>query len=143
MIPGGDIYGVSTTGAEALALDGKGDFYVVTSRQAVGGGYLDTLGRVGVNRIALPSSVMGVATGLQTPEAVSSVVNAADSAEVMVNDGDCSTASVNLAFSEDGSASTEFGGTAGGCADSNFFAGQSVFPVTLSFTPGATTQSPG
>jgi sugar lactone lactonase YvrE len=134
-IVGGDIYGVSTTGAKALAVSGQGDLYVVGSKQAVSGGYLDTLGRVSVNRIALPASPMGVTTALQTPQAVTSVVNAVNSAEVMVNDGDCSTARVSLAYSEEGSAATEFKGTVGACADLSFFPGQSVFPVELSFTP--------
>ncbi|MGC2163279.1 MAG: hypothetical protein WA634_15330, partial [Silvibacterium sp.] len=80
-----EIYGVSTQGSKVLALDAKGNIYAVSSVQQAGtSNYVDTLGRVSVNNLALPASPVGTAA-------------TATNATVMVNDADCTTAAVTIA----------------------------------------------
>ncbi|MGB7190791.1 MAG: NHL repeat-containing protein [Acidobacteriaceae bacterium] len=140
-VPQADIYGVWTyqgwtNGARALALDGKGNLYVVTSLAPVTGTTnIDTLGRVSLNSLPFPASPVGTGTNLTTPQSVTSAVHAADSTVVMVNDADCSTASVGFAVKQDGKPSSEFSGGAGTCVNSSFLGGQSELPLTLTFTP--------
>lgn len=140
-VPVADIYGVWTyqgwtNGARALALDGKGNLYVVASlAPATGTSNIDTLARISLNSLPFPASPVGIGTNLTTPPSVTSAVVAADSTVVMVNDANCSTASVGVAVKQEGKPSSEFAGGAGACVDSSFFGGQSEIPLTLTFTP--------
>lgn len=138
-----EIYGIWTyqnwtNGSRALALDGKGNLYSVTSLAAASGtGSLDTLGRVSVNNVPFPASPVGTQGSMTVPAAVSSAVNATDTTVAMVNDANCSTlaAGLGIAVTENGKASSEFAGAPGACVDSPFFVGESSFPITLTFTP--------
>ena len=138
-IPPADIYGVWTygawqTGARALALDGKGNLYVVSLLEG-NLGSMDTVGLVSLNSVPFPSSPIATAVSPMPPPAVLNAVNAADSTVVMVNDADCSTASLSFAVTEDGQPSTEFAAKPGTCANSTLFPGQSSFEAMLTFTP--------
>lgn len=140
-VPTEDIYGVWTyglweTGARALTLDGKGNLYVVSLLDGGSNGSIDTVGFVSLNSVPFPASPIAKAVSPTVPSAVlNNLPNAMDSTVVMVNDADCSTASVSLAVAENGQASTEFAGKPGTCTDSPFFVGQSSFGATLTFTP--------
>lgn len=139
-VPQSDIYGVWTyqawtNGAKALALDGKGNLYVVSSFPPASGGAVDMVGRVSLNSLPFPASPVGTGVQLTTPVLVTNAASAVNAAMVMVNDAPCASASVGVAVTEGGTATSEFAGGPGTCADSTFFWGQSSFPLTLTFTP--------
>jgi sugar lactone lactonase YvrE len=120
-VPDQDLYGVSTTGTRVLALDAKGNLYVVEGlpNGAPASDTIDTLGRVSVNNL------MATATPVGTPATATNV-------SVMVNDGNCAS-SPAVTFAP----STEFtGAITGACVDSPMFYGtESSFAATLTFTP--------
>lgn len=141
-VPQADLYGVWTypgwiNGAKALSLGEKGNLYVVTSFPPASGSARDTLGRVSLNSLPFGASPVGTGTGLTTPASITSVMNVVNSAMVMVNDADCSSVSVGVVVTENGSSTSEFAGgpAPANCANSTFFGGQSSLPLTLTFTP--------
>jgi sugar lactone lactonase YvrE len=114
-----NVYGVSTQGGKALALDSRGNVYVVAYN-----GSSDAVGKALINNIAIPASTVGNA--------------ATANVTVMVNDGGCSNNPVlNFSAQENGVAlngtSGEFIGAATGtCAGQS---GGSDFAATITFTP--------
>lgn len=131
------MYGVSTTGLKVLALDSKGNAYGVSGLQATNSGSsADTLARISINNLPFSNSPVGTSASPTPPKPVTDAVDAVDSTVVMVNDADCTTAAVSVKFSESGAASSEFTGTPGACSSAPYLvAGESSFPVALTFTP--------
>lgn len=121
--PPADIYSVSVTGSKVLALDTKGNAYVVASiRQSSTGNYVDTLGRVSINNLSVPASPVGTASTTGT------------TVDVMDDGVDCSSnPTLTITTAENGAASSEFSGaTSGACAPELF---GSYFPVTITAIP--------
>ena len=111
-------YQVSAQTGYQLAIDNKGNLYTVVYNATAGG---PAVNRVLVNKVVFPASAVGTAT----------------TASVFVNVFSSCTPTLSVTANENGTASTEFSGTAaslGTCTAQPFGAGAN-FTGTLSFTP--------
>jgi hypothetical protein len=115
-------YGVSTQGTKAIAIDSKGNLYVVTSVSS-GSSSVDTMFEVTAGSAAAPATVVG------TPSTATNIVT-------MLNDVGCgSTPTVTYAAASGGSPATEFTATAGTTCKAQEFGSGSSLTTTLTFTP--------
>jgi sugar lactone lactonase YvrE len=118
------IYTVAATGSKVLAVDGTGSLYVVSSLPPGNSGtFVDTLGRVSVNRLTVPPSAVDQASG------------ASASVNVIDNASNCAShPAFTFTATEDGQPTREFAGETTGDCEADLFH-HAVFPAAIQAEP--------